>query len=201
MGAVHAEGAGFKGPGECAQGRGNPAVPARFRPVALKPTSSFTAAFGARFVNSNPTASGYNVLVKEPILGSVNANWFQKVNRTSGSVSADLTLYADDVQDAITIWPTLLMTQWGYAAPPVWWKNINGTPTAAASPVLGSITRAAWNDFSNTENFNIAPQSIPLPVELLDFTGKCAGNEINLKWTTASEINSAYFFMKQIFCS
>ncbi len=175
---------------------GSSTVPARFRPVALTPVASTAAAFGVRMVNSDPTLSGYNRLTKEPILGTINANWFQKINRTSGTVNAAITIYADDVQDAIATWPTLLMTQWGYNAPPVWWKNINGTPTAAASPVLGNITRSGWSDFSNTENFNIAPQSNPLPVDLLNFSGKCTSNKINLVWTTASEVNSDYFLIE-----
>ena len=63
--------------------------------------------------------------------------------------------------------------------------------------MLGSVLRTNWNNFSNTENFNIAPESNPLPVELLSFTGSCKNNIVNLNWTTASEINNHYFELQQ----
>lgn len=34
---------------------------------------------------------------------------------------------------------------------------------------------------------------VPLPVELIDFNGKCTNGIVSLSWTTASEINSNYF--------
>src|SRR5690606_13552388 len=77
------------------------------------------------------------------------------------------------------------------------WEDIGGIPSGAASPVLGSILRTNWNDFSTTENFNIAPESNPLPVELLSFSAICNKSEVTLNWVTASEVNNSYFDVQQ----
>ena len=37
----------------------------------------------------------------------------------------------------------------------------------------------------------------PLPVMLVDFTGKAAGNVVTLNWKTATEINSDYFAVER----
>jgi hypothetical protein len=34
---------------------------------------------------------------------------------------------------------------------------------------------------------------LPLPIELLSFTGSCQGNSVELRWTTATETNNDYF--------
>ena len=39
--------------------------------------------------------------------------------------------------------------------------------------------------------------SVPAPVELLSFTGKCSGKENLLEWVTASESNSDYFTLER----
>ena len=176
---------------------GSSIPPARFRPVEIKPLSATPNTFAVRMVNNDPNTDGFNRAVREPTLGAVNAGWYQKINRVSGSSLAEFSLYADDAQDAIASWPLLKLCQWGQAAPPIWWKDIGGAVTPGASPVLGSVLRTNWNNFSNTENFNIAPESNPLPVELLSFTGSCKNNIVNLNWTTASEINNHYFELQQ----
>jgi len=40
---------------------------------------------------------------------------------------------------------------------------------------------------------NVICSALPLPVELIDFYGKMVDNEINLNWTTASELNNLGF--------
>lgn len=176
---------------------GSSLPPARFRPVSIRPLAATVSTYAVRMVNNDPTPNGYNVTIREATLGAVNNGWYQKINQISGSAFTEFSLYADDVQDAIASWPLLKMTQWGQAAPPVWWKDIGGAASGAASPVLGSILRTNWSNFSSTENFNIAPQSNPLPVELLSFTANCDNGQAVLKWTTASEINNDYFTIEQ----
>lgn len=170
---------------------------ARFRPLALKPASSAANTFGVRFVNNDPTLDGFNKIIKEPTLGNINGYWYHKVNHPSGSSATDITIYADNVQDAIASWPLLKMAEWGAAAPPVWWKDMGPVTTAGAvSPVLGSVTKTAWNFFI-TENFSIAPQSNPLPVELAYLGGTCNNKDIIVKWITVSEQNNSHFILER----
>ncbi len=173
--------------------QGNP----RYRPVGLAPTNSAANTYAARFVNNDPTIDGYSILLKDPNLGAINPLWYQKINGLSGSTNPNISLYFDNVQDAIAPLPGLLMTQWAYSAPPVQWRAISGVILSGlASPNLSSVTKNSWVSF-NTENFNLAPQSIPLPIELMSFTGECNQNAINLEWVTASEINNDYFTLER----
>ncbi len=169
----------------------------RFRPVALRPSNTSANTYAVRFVNNNPTLDGFNVALKDANLGAINPLWYQKINSISGTTNPDISLYFDNIQDGIAPLPNLLMAQWAYNAPPVQWRSISGVAIAgAASPALSSVTKAAWISF-NTENFDLAPQSIPLPVELISFTGKCDSKSISLEWVTASELNNDFFVLEK----
>jgi hypothetical protein len=169
----------------------------RFRPVALKPTNSGANTYAVRFVNNDPTLDGFPVTLKDANIGAVNPYWYQKINSLSGTTNPDITLYFDNIIDNIAPLPTTIMTQWAYNAPPVQWRAITGVVIAgAASPTLSSLTKPAWISF-NTENFDLAPQSIPLPVELVSFNGKCFDDHNIISWITASEINNDFFLLER----
>lgn len=168
----------------------------RFRPVALSPTDGSANTYAVRFVNNDPSIDGYPIVLKDPNIGNVNPYWYQKINGLSGTTNPDITLYFDAVADNIVPLPTTLMTQWAFNAPPVQWRAISGVAVVGAgSPVLSNITKSAWISF-NTENFNIAPESVPLPVELISFSGKCADKDVKLEWITSSELNNDYFVLE-----
>ena len=168
----------------------------RFRPVALTPTDGSANTYAVRFVNNDPGIDGFPVVLKDPNIGNVNPYWYQKINGLSGTTNPDITLYFDAVADNIIPLPTTLMTQWAFNAPPVQWRAISGVAVVGAgSPVLSNITKSAWISF-NTENFNIAPESVPLPVELISFSGKCSGTGVKLEWITSSELNNDYFVLE-----
>src|SRR6188508_3341378 len=82
---------------------------------------------------------------------------------------------------------------------PLQWNDMGlVTNAGAGSPALSSVTKTAWNIF-NTENFNISPQSIPLPVELIDFSANCKDNKVVIHWTSATETNNDYFTLEKSF--
>jgi PKD repeat protein len=172
---------------------GSSLVNPRYRPVEIKPASSAAHTFGVRFVNNNPTIDGFPTGNKDVNLGVVNALWYQKINRVTGTGDADITLYFDNAADGVASVANVRMTEWGFSISPVQWRDMGAVaPVAAGSPALSKVGKAAWNNFA-TENFNIAPQSIPLPVELLTFSAVCSGNAVTVEWTTASEFNNSHF--------
>lgn len=178
---------------------GSGLVNPRFRPVALRPTDANSNTYAVRMVNHDPTIDGYPIVLKDANIGNVNPYWYQKINGLLGTTQPDITLYFDNVTDNILAIPTTLMTQWAYNSPPVQWRAISGvTLIGVASPALSSITKAAWVSFT-TENFNIAPQSVPLPVELAAFTGKCSATGILIRWSTTSELNNDFFLLERSF--
>ncbi len=171
----------------------------RFRPVEIKPAGASAATFAIRFVNNDPNNQGYNRAMKDPSLGIINPLWYQRVTRISGVVLTDIKLYYDNVADGVTSFANNLMTEWGPYSPPVQWNDMGlVSNTGAGSPALSSVTKAGWNIFS-TENFNISPQSIPLPIELLSFGAECVKESVTISWTTASEYNNDYFMVEKSF--
>jgi hypothetical protein len=62
---------------------------------------------------------------------------------------------------------------------------VNRTGLAAAD-LSNSFYIGSTNDVSS-----------PLPIKLLSFTASATGDAVRLKWTTASEINNAYFFIRK----
>ncbi len=176
---------------------GSSLVNPRFRPVMLNPSGTTPNTYSVRFVNHNPTIDGFDVTLKDASLGTVNPLWYQKINHDAGSSDPDVRLYFDATADMIPPLPSLLMTQWAYNAPPVQWRAINGVTIAGvASPALSSVTKSGWTTFIS-ENFNLAPQSIPLPVELANFSANCDQGKILLKWTTLSEKNTSHFIIEK----
>jgi len=169
----------------------------RYRPVSLTPASAAAHTFGSRFVNNDPTPDGWDRALRDPNINAVLPDWYQKINRVSGSSPVTITLYYDFITDNIISYANLLMTEWGFNAPDIWKDMGVVSFVAAASPNLASTTKAAWNTFS-TENFSLAVMSSPLPVELMSFTADCRNSsEVKLSWTTASEINNDYFTLEK----
>lgn len=62
--------------------------------------------------------------------------------------------------------------------------------TCAASSTASVVIRRDIQGFSV---FGVAQATVPLPVELLDFSGKIKDEVNHLYWETASELNSDYF--------
>ncbi len=50
--------------------------------------------------------------------------------------------------------------------------------------------------FAKNDSFTISTCTT-LPIELLDFTAKCSENQIDIKWSTATEINNDYFLLER----
>jgi PKD repeat protein len=176
---------------------GSSVVNPRYRPVEIIPASSAAHTFGVQFVNHNPNIDGFNTSNKDVNLGVINSLWYQKINRVTGTANADITLYFDNVNDGVAAVPNVRLTEWGFAVSPIQWRDMGTvTPVAAGSPALSKATKVSWNNFA-TENFNIAPQSVPLPVELVTFSAVCTANGIDVEWTTASEFNNSHFVIER----
>ena len=86
-------------------------------------------------------------------------------------------------------------TTYGYS----WTSVPAGFTSTAQSPVITptgtttyNLTTTRCDGCINTANTTITMCS-PLPIELLNFDGKCENNMVLLNWSTASEINNDYF--------
>lgn len=81
----------------------------------------------------------------------------------------------------------------------------NGACTSGSSVFLagrqfstgGAITTFSGIIYNNPECVTSVPIGLPLPIELLSFTGECDQQNIVLKWSTASEVNNDYFSIER----
>ncbi|NVO03966.1 MAG: T9SS type A sorting domain-containing protein, partial [Bacteroidetes bacterium] len=72
--------------------------------------------------------------------------------------------------------------------------SLNAAGTAGRTIAGGYAQRSGWTSFSH---FGIGSTNVPLPVELAEFSAKCAENVAHISWTTASETNNDYFTIER----
>lgn len=120
-------------------------------------------------------------------LSNVNPNWYHHFEITSGQSffnEGQVTLYyfpGDGVMNN-----TILRVAKDDGSSD--WVDIGGNGTANGT---GSITSNVFTSFSDfvLANLNLSP----LPLSLLEFTGKKQGSQVLLQWKTNTEINTSYF--------
>ena len=61
----------------------------------------------------------------------------------------------------------------------------------------GAVVTYSGIIYNNPECITSTPRGRPLPIELLSFTGKCNNQNIELKWSTATETNNDYFSIER----
>jgi hypothetical protein len=76
----------------------------------------------------------------------------------------------------------------------LWQDEGNGGNTGTTT--AGTVISAAAVTYFSPFTIGLIPPT-PLPIELLNFEGECAGNSIKLHWTTASELNNDYFTIER----
>lgn len=80
------------------------------------------------------------------------------------------------------------------------WDNGGATATRPSSMLPGRTVASGYAlryGLTSFSQFGIASQPIPLPIELLSFTGRNNGMVNVLDWTTASELNNDYFTIER----
>jgi len=73
------------------------------------------------------------------------------------------------------------------------WIDLSGS--ASGTITNGNIISGGFNSFSR---FTLAhANSNPLPISLIEFSGTCMNNYIQLKWSTATEHNNHHFILER----
>jgi hypothetical protein len=154
------------------------------------PTDAFTAQyFDVAYTTLSPVAS------PNSYVSSVE-HWI--LNRTSGTLNNTfVTLYWESgTRSGINTFSSdLHVARWNGSS---WQDHGSGTMTGNTS--VGSVqTSAAVTSFSPFTFASTTASLLtnPLPIELINFNGECNGNNILLKWTTASENNNDHFTIEK----
>lgn len=150
--------------------------------------------------NKNSASDMFSVKVRDEVLGRgvsgtqvttphVNVTWdISKGNTNSGGV--DFVFQWNDNQERNSINSFRLNHYDGST-----WEFANGS----SQSVSGTTTKtmAHTNYAGSFSPFAIGETNTLLPVTLLEFTARAQGKVAVLEWTTANEVNSAYFVVER----
>ena len=130
---------------------------------------------------NDPTNNGGN-----PTAKYAHAYWV--INTTGGSgYTYDITLnYDDALLGTIASESNVRLAKKQTGVNGTWANYSTSTPNTTAN----TLTMTGLNSFSE---FTLTDNVDPLPVEWLSFTGKKVFDNLELSWTTATEINNSHF--------
>jgi len=162
-----------------------------YRSIAISAPSNVSHTFTAEYFFT-PQAFG-NQATYDPSFYSVSACEFWTLDRTPavGGSNVSVTLSwnsADCVGPYIGDPSTLRVARWNGSS----WVNHGNGGTTGNSATGTIVSSGAVTSFSP---FTLASTSSanPLPIELVDFVATPLGSNVELNWTTLSELNNDYF--------
>lgn len=153
--------------------------------VTLGPQDFFTGEYFA----ADPQVVYNNVLV--PSLTSISNCEYWVIDRSPGSNAApSVTLTWNAASCNVSVLADLRVARFDGA---MWQDEGNGGTTG--TPTAGTvITAAPVTAFSP---FTLANYTLPMPIELLAFDAQYNGSEVELRWSTATEIDNDYFTVER----
>ena len=177
---------------------------ALFRPLALNiATQKAASVYTAELIEGNP---GQNVTSPLKRVSFRRSYTVVSSETTAGNFTGTITLSFGDA-DFVNVpgSPSLVVAKRDGTNP---WNSLGRTTNTGPDSgpggraVTGTLTSGTFSDFSDfalgatndLSNINTLSAVNPLPVQLVTFTAhRQADKAVALKWTTASEKNSAYF--------
>ncbi|MCX6291239.1 MAG: T9SS type A sorting domain-containing protein [Bacteroidetes bacterium] len=173
-------------------GYGNGTKWARIEIGAPSSSSTFTAQYFAVPYSNTATMAASPA----PALHDVSKLEYWQLDRTAGTGNATVTLYWEDaawsgIDDCGT--SDLRAAHWNGSG----WENNNNVVTttgACTGATAGTVrTVSAVTSFGTITFGSLTSMVNPLPIRLLDFSGKFIHEKIKLQWITATETNNDYF--------
>ena len=160
-----------------------------YLPIGISAPSDDADAFEAQFFRTDPDPS-YSRSSKEVSLVSISQNEYWLLNRTAGSSAVNVTLSWNS-NSGVDNTTDLRVARFDDGGDNEWKDHGNGGTTGDAT--AGTITTSSA--VTNFSPFALASSTSnnPLPIELLSFDAHLNGDQVELKWETAVEINNDYF--------
>ncbi len=148
----------------------------------IGPVESFTA----EYFKNNPQVDYNNVV--NPFIDHISQCEYWVLTRDAGTSNRTVTLTWDGNSCGVTNLSDLTVARFNSLS---WDDRGNGGTTGTTA--AGTITSAtAQTDYGPFTLASISLQN-PLPVELISFDAKYKSDYVDVRWTTATEINSSYF--------
>lgn len=126
-----------------------------------------------------------------PSLNHITTCEYWTLTRNAGTENKNVTLAFDGNSCGVTLLSDLSVAHWDGAI----WQDEGNTATTG-STAAGTITSAVVTWFSPFTLSSVSSEN-PLPIQLLKFTAFYNGNDVDLNWETASEINNDFFTVER----
>jgi len=165
-----------------------------YRPATLRVTHSdaTSVVYTAQHYTQSAGALGYTL---PGTLERVSGARYWIINRSAVAnlTSAQVTLYYGiGTSDGVTDPSNLRVAKTNGAGTA--WFDVGGTGSAAGT---GTITSNSFATFSTFTLANATGGTNPLPIELKSFDAIYDGTQVQLNWTTASELNNDFFTVQR----
>ncbi|MGQ0827454.1 MAG: T9SS type A sorting domain-containing protein [Bacteroidota bacterium] len=163
-----------------------------YRPVVLTVTHSnaTSVTYTAEVINSSATALGYTLPGTLTKVSDVRY-WDVARQSVANFTNATIQIYYN-TDDGVTDNLDLRVAKTIGAGTA--WTDAGGTGTANTT---GNITSGSFTSFSRFTLANNTGGTNPLPIELIYFDAITNGNNVDVSWKTASEINNDYFTVER----
>ena len=140
------------------------------------------------FVLAHSSADAAILAAADQTTGSVNFNGDDAIVLKKGGAGGTIL----DVIGQVGVDPG---TEWGSGLT----STVDNTLRRKAGTTVGDTNKddafepsSEWDGYA-TDTFDGLGSPLPVPVELSSFTASLKGNEVNLKWTTKTEVNNYGF--------
>lgn len=184
---------------------GTDATTLAYIPFSFTPANSITMSVSTYGTGANNTPwantiANMNSAYGGSATGSVIDRWW-RVNAT-GAGNSNMSMSYRGSENTTTTTPTDVtwaqewdnnLKSWVHPTNPG--KKGNGNAATVDSSVSPNVPSAQFD--ANHVVWVLVRASHPLPIELLGFHGQCKGDSVEVDWSTASEINSAYFILEK----
>jgi hypothetical protein len=167
-----------------------------YAPISMSAPAVVTDAFLAEYFNSSPVGEGYDTTALSGTLDHVSNAEYWLLNRTEGSSSVSPTLSWDTRSGGVTLLADLVVSRWDGTQ----WAD-HGNVSTIGSTSSGTITGDLVTDFSPFTLASISTEnpltSSPLPIKLAFFKAEVNDSQVELSWSTLSELNNDYFTIER----
>lgn len=171
------------------------------RPIQLVVNQSSATLYNytAELFNSSARALGYTLPLTVDTVSNVH---YWDVARTNGAGVSQPTLNLTNAtiklnfgsNDGVKDLSTIRAVKNTYTATTVWSDLFSAT--SSGTPSNGNVTSSAFTSFSRFTLAGSAAGFNPLPISLIDFSSMCLLNGVQLKWSTATELDNDYFLIE-----
>jgi len=164
-----------------------------YAPISISPSGADTDEFVASYSHENPDSAGYNTSSFQSSLVNISSCEYWLLNREVGTANARVSLSYEDVHSCEVIEPwNLHVARWNGTQ----WID-HGANSYEGDTDEGTVE--SLDAISSFSPFTLGSTSFsnPLPVELLSFDAYLDGNNVKIKWSTATETNCDYFLVER----